>query len=63
MPHFCKDNVEIPTLVSEIESLVVTLRDELFITTFRHLAQIIEAQYVRAQLSGAFSEPHISIYI
>ncbi len=63
IPHFCKDNVEVLTLVSEIESLVVALCDELFITTFRHLAQIIEAQYVCAQLSGAFSEPHISIYI
>ena len=46
----------VPTLVSEIESLVVVSRDELLINAFRHLARIIEAQDVRALLFDAPSQ-------
>jgi len=51
----------VPNLVSEIESLVVVLRDEQLIPAFRHLARIIEAQDVRASLFGAPSQPQILI--
>ena len=40
--------VAVPILVSDIESLVVMTRDGLLMNAFRHLAQIIEAQDVRA---------------
>ena len=44
----------VPILVSEIESLVVVLRDKMLITAFRRLTRIIEAQDVRAHCSAHF---------